>query len=199
MKIMKKFLLLFFLIGLFVPVVADAAFYEVNGGPGQAVYTGFVPCGRDLCTVTSEGIAEDVQGRIDATLSAGGTPAHEVLGRACAGRGTMESIPCQICHFFMMADGIIDWVLFMLVPLIAILTISWGGFMLIFAAGDPYKVQRARQIFTATAIGLAIIFGAFALISSILTLPGFVSTSFSFNTILDFGNWFAPNCTVSIP
>jgi len=92
----------------------------------------------------------------------------------CGGEG--EPV-CQLCHFFVMFDNIIDFLLVpcalnggaALVPLVAALMIAIGGFMYILAyAGGvekgPEMISQAKRLFTAVAIGLLIIYGAFLIV-----------------------------------
>jgi len=84
----------------------------------------------------------------------------------CGGEG--EPV-CQLCHFFVMFDNIIDFLLLKIVPPLAALMIAIGGFMYILAyAGGvekgPEMISQAKRLFTAVAIGLLIIYGAFLIV-----------------------------------
>lgn len=79
---------------------------------------------------------------------------------------------CQLCHFFVLFERIIDFVLFKLVPPIAVLMLVIGGVMFFFAAGNPGALARAKSIITTTVIGLIIIYVAFLLIGMFLLSIG---------------------------
>jgi type IV secretory pathway VirB2 component (pilin) len=51
---------------------------------------------------------------------------------------------------------------------IALLMFVWGGFLWTTSAGNDEKVKKAKQIFTQSVLGLVIIFGAYAILTTIL-------------------------------
>ena len=106
----------------------------------------------------------------------GKTATYEGLvpcGKSEKGPGETDEVtmPCQFCHFFVMFDGIVDFVL-ELVIIIGVLMLTIGGFMFLFAGGSPALLARAKSILTSTAIGLVIIFAAYLIIGTILQAIG---------------------------
>lgn len=100
----------------------------------------------------------------------------------CGGEG---ELPCQLCHFFVLFNNIIKFLLIpcalnkgaALVPLIAALMIAIGGFMYMIAyvggiEKGPEMTSQAKRLFTAVAIGLLIIYGAFIIIGTFLWFIG---------------------------
>jgi len=87
----------------------------------------------------------------------------------CGGEGEPA---CQLCHIFVMFDSIIKFVLFKLVPPLAVFMIVIGGIMFIFAAGSPGTLEKAKKVLTATVIGLVIIFGAWIIINTFFMIIG---------------------------
>jgi len=83
-----------------------------------------------------------------------------------------QTVPCQLCHFFVMIDNWIDRLLFMIVPPLAVLMIAIGGGMYIISQGNPEMLSRAKRLFTAVVIGLLIIYGAFLIIGLFLNFIG---------------------------
>ena len=79
---------------------------------------------------------------------------------------------CSLCYLFVMFDNIIDFLLFYIVPPLAALMIAIGGGMYIFAFGRPEMISRAKSLFTAVAIGLLIIYGAWVFVNTFLTVIG---------------------------
>lgn len=80
--------------------------------------------------------------------------------------------PCQLCDFFVMFDRIVDFVLFSIVPPIAVLMLVISGMMFFLAKGDPSALNKAKAVLTATLMGLAIIFSAFLFINLFFNLIG---------------------------
>ena len=51
---------------------------------------------------------------------------------------------------------------------VALLMFVWGGFLWISSAGSAEKAKKAKQVFANAVLGLVIIFGAYAILSTIL-------------------------------
>lgn len=101
--------------------------------------------------------------------------------------GIDESQPCQLCHVFVLTNNIIFGLIYrVLVPMIAVLMFILGGFYLLTAAGRPDWFNKAKNIMTATVVGLAIIFLALVLVNILLDALGVTDTSLK-------GNWWSPN------
>ncbi len=86
--------------------------------------------------------------------------------------GNVPSCPCELCDLFVMIDRVLDFLLFKIVPVLAALMIAIGGFMYIFALGKPETISQAKRLFTAVAIGLLIIYGAWVIINTFFVLIG---------------------------
>ena len=103
----------------------------------------------------------------------------------CGGPGQSQ---CQFCHLFILFDNIVDFVLFTLVPPIAVLMLVIGGAMLFFAAGNPGKLTDAKSIFSSVIIGLILVYGAWVIAGLF-----FATIGVSDWTGLESG-WFTFNC-----
>lgn len=101
-------------------------------------------------------------------------------GTSCPQEGFVpcgtEGCPCELCDLFVMFDRIIDFVLFNIVPPIAVLLLVVSGIMFFTAGGDPAGVGKAKKMLWATLIGLGIIYGSFLAISTFLTVIGVAET-----------------------
>lgn len=174
----KKIFLIIFLGGLLFPLISLAGTYIA--GDADICYEGLVPCGKEVY----------VGGSWEDGKCIGGVPTF---------------IRCQFCHFFVMLDGAIDFVLFKLVPPIAILMLVIGGVMFMFAhlggaemlpgggAGGPKMLGQAKKVITSVVIGLIIIFAAWIIIDLFFSLIGVAEW-----TGLQEG-WFTINCQVQLP
>ncbi len=79
-----------------------------------------------------------------------------------------ENCPCALCDFFVMFDRIIKFLLFKIVPPLAIFMVAIGGFMLIFSyagGAGPDMLGKAKKLFSAVAIGLLIIYSAWLIVN----------------------------------
>lgn len=153
MKKYRLFLVLtiiIFLGSLFFPLASLAGKYKTAAGK-NVCYEGLVPCGKEVWV--------------------GGV----WQGGKCVG-GTLTKVDCQFCHFFVMLDGIIDFVLFTLVPPIAVLMLVISGVMFFFVAGKPESANKAKGILTSVVLGLVIIYGAWLIINTFFTFIGLADT-----------------------
>ena len=115
-------------------------------------------------------------------------------GRACNDPSTEdidESKPCELCDFFVMLDRIIDFLLFRIVPVLAALMIAIGGGMYIISQGDPGKLSRVKELFTAIVYGLLIIYGAWVFVNTFFMLIG-INDFNEFKTLPQ--NWWKIPC-----
>jgi len=168
----QKLKILFFIVflgSLFFPLIS-LAFVNSYESDGKTIYyKGLVPCG---------GLRTDSEGNPYGRRAI--PPDRKIPSGYVAISDTemAEATPhCQLCHFFVMFDGIIDFLLFKIIPPLAALMIAIGGFMYIFAyAGGvekgPEMTSQAKRLFTAVAIGLLIIYGAFIIIGTFLQFIG---------------------------
>lgn len=83
-----------------------------------------------------------------------------------------QTVPCQFCHFFVLFKNIVDFILFKIVPVLAILMIVIGGVIFFAAVGNPAKVSQAKSLFSSIAIGLVILYGAWLLINLFFLIIG---------------------------
>jgi hypothetical protein len=95
--------------------------------------------------------------------------------------------PCKFCHIFVMFNTIYVFVL-KAVGIIATLMVVIGGANILLAGGRTAWLERGKNILTAAAIGLLIIFGAWIIINAVFTAIGVSDW-----TGLD-GGWFQINC-----
>lgn len=114
-----------------------------------------------------------------ASLAAGLVP--------CGGDG---ELPCQLCHFFVIFDRIVDFIMFTLVPVVAVLMLVIGGVMFFLATGNPGALSQAKSVITATILGLIIVYAAWIIVNTFLVIVGVADW-----TGLATG-WFSIDCPV---
>ena len=165
-KISSLFLIVFFG-GLILPLTSFAGVYQADGS--TIYYEGLVPCGKEVLK----------------------DPAWDVHNKKYEG-GTPLVIHCQFCHFFVMVDGIIDFLLINIVPPLAVLMIVAGAIMFYFGGGKPELISKGKTIIKSVAIGLFLIYGAFMIVGTLLTVLGVVEW-----TGLTSGNWFKIGCQIT--
>jgi ABC-type nickel/cobalt efflux system permease component RcnA len=60
---------------------------------------------------------------------------------------------------------------YLVIP-VAVIMIAWGGISMAISAGNESKFKKGREIMTAAAIGLVIIFAAWLIISAVTNFLG---------------------------
>lgn len=83
--------------------------------------------------------------------------------------------PCTLCHFFLMLQRIVNYLLFSIAPILAVLMIVIGGAMMMSAYASQSgaeKINQSRKLFGAIVVGLIIIYGAWILINMFLATIG---------------------------
>ena len=174
-------------------------------------YDGLVPCGKKVCKFdpTIAGTADPCIGKrgaeyLDCQLAAGKgleQACGEIGGTMVVGKKVGEyytGFPCTFCHFFVMLDGIIDFVLFQLVPVIAVLMLVIAGVMYVGAIfelvpGGWETFSRAKKIFTSIIIGLVIIYAGWLVINlffNVIEVAEWTGLR---------GGWFSIKCPIALP
>lgn len=111
-------------------------------------------------------------------------------GLVPCGGGSPEP-PCQLCHFFVMGQGIVNFLLFTIVPPLAVLMVVVGGGMFILGSGyDPSLINKGKSVLTSVAIGLLIIYGSWVLVNTFFVMIGLADW-----TGLASG-WWQINCSI---
>ncbi len=178
----KKFLIALFLILLF-PALGRAlnsytACHDVSSGvcvaPTYTVcFDGLVPCGKKVW--------------------------YQVGAADCNNTAGMNTTTthCQLCHFFIMFNVAVDFLIWKIALPLAALMIIIGGILYLlalleFLPGGPQTLNQARQLLTGVFIGIFIIFAAWFLINIFFTLIGVADW-----TGLKEG-WFEIDCPVKL-
>ncbi len=116
-------------------------------------------------------------------------PTVNAAGLVPCGRntGTPEEMrPCTTCDLFALASRIMNFVLFTIVPAVAVLFYLIGGLMILLSRGSPGLVATGKNFFWNTTWGLVIIFGAWMLTNTVLkSLVGDSDIS---------NNWYSIQC-----
>jgi len=90
-------------------------------------------------------------------------------GRSCDDPTTEinEAAECDFCHFFYLLKNIIDWIVFRIAPVLAVLLVVFGGFILATSRGNPGQSQKGKDILIWTFAGLAVIFVSWLVVNSL--------------------------------
>ncbi len=79
-----------------------------------------------------------------------------------------EREPCTICDTLKLADNIIDFILFIVVPAVAVLMYLIAGLMILLGGANTNLVATGTSIFKTTSYGLVIIFAAWMITNTVI-------------------------------
>jgi hypothetical protein len=117
-------------------------------------YDGLVPCGKEV----------DIREYTNKCN----------VNNDCMGTTTIN---CQLCHFFIMLNAIINFVVMDLVPPVSVLLIVYAGILIYFGGESSKMLSSGKNIIKYVAIGLFLIYGSFMLVGELLTILGATSQS----------------------
>jgi len=168
----NKILIVMVFVGILIPTVfvIAAGTYTLTNGK-VVCYEGMIPCGKNMfcggvingnqCAGTSAG--------------SGATGCKPTMGGAkCTNSGApscIVTIDCQLCHFFILAKGILSFVVKIVLSVSALLIVV-GGFMYLVCSSDSGCISRANSIFKSVAIGVAIMFAAWVIVGTVFVQLG---------------------------
>ncbi len=167
----KKFIYFFALL-LFLSVFVFPASclakntYQIKDGP-KVEYEGFVPCGKCVCPVDKAVAIDNLP-----DLVADNTKKFCVAGPTATCPNPEVFLHCQLCHFFVMADNAIDYLMIDIIPILAVLMLIIGGVMFYFSGANPGLMGRAKTLLKSIVIGIFLIYGAYMVVNYFLVIVG---------------------------
>ncbi|MDD3735097.1 MAG: peptidoglycan-binding protein [Candidatus Pacebacteria bacterium] len=100
----------------------------------------------------------------------------------CLGRCDQHLVPCSmtnnpgpkcnLCYLFKLIQNIICYLTWCIAGPLAVISILIAGIMYLTARGNPSQISLAKDIIRATVLGLVIVFGAWIIVNTIITLLG---------------------------
>ena len=117
-------------------------------------------------------------------------------GRQCDDTSTEpdETLPCGFCHFFGLFKNVLDWIIFAIAPILGILLIVIGGFLILTSRGSPAQLTQGKDFIKWTLLGFAIMLISWVLINSIFSVLQLQEW-----TGLQVGNWWKVSCNTGGP
>ena len=121
-----------------------------------------IDCGGASCAACAAGPSGSSSGLIPCGRDAddGNTP-------------WVETDPCTLCHIILMGQLIIEFLVKM-AAIFAILALVGGGLVYVFAAGRQGTIEKAKTMIKYALLGFVVVFIAWAVISSILAMMGYI-------------------------
>jgi len=81
---------------------------------------------------------------------------------------------------YVLIPGVINFILYTLVPALAILWFAFAGFKMMTSMGDPGKFNEGKNMIIYGAIGIVLIFSAYIIVEAFLKLIGAQDWVFQF-------------------
>ena len=178
-KTIKFLFAVIFLISALFPLTAAAVAGTYRADGTTVCYEGLVPCG----------------------LNKPYWPGGSVSGGTCQGDKQGAGIPCQLCHFVIMFNAVIDFFIKDIVFPVAILLAVISGVLFLLSGSNPGLLQKAKGTLLNVATGLLLIFAAWIIINFLLSFIGLAEwTGLVDNPeTSQTEGWFMINCPIKLP
>ncbi len=144
----------------------------------RGCYDGLVPCGKKVGVVIyNKDLSEEEQ-----------------CQRAPVTKGIVH---CQLCHVFVMINGIINYIFIDIIPWLAIFMFVIGGVMFYFGGAKPELTSKAKSLIKSVAIGLGLAYSSFLIVGLFLTVLGAAEVG-PVKEVWDSDHFFKINCPVRV-
>ncbi|HOS88086.1 MAG TPA: hypothetical protein PL093_00575 [Candidatus Pacearchaeota archaeon] len=80
----------------------------------------------------------------------------------CCGNAGQD--PCTFNDIFCLVSKIVNFILFTIIPALAVIWFTYAGFIILTAAGNPNKVKQGRDMITYACLGILIAYSAWMLV-----------------------------------
>ena len=87
--------------------------------------------------------------------------------------GGQINVPCTFDHVLVLINNVVNFLLFKLAVPLAAIVFVYAGVQLITSGGSSEGMQKAKAIFTSTAMGLILAVAAWLIIHTLLTIVGY--------------------------
>ncbi len=84
----------------------------------------------------------------------------------------VKSTPCTLCHLYTLAQNIMGFLMWQVVPIIAIFAFSWAGFKILISGDNPGLRSEGFGIMKKTLVGILIVFSSWIIINEVLLFFG---------------------------
>lgn len=81
---------------------------------------------------------------------------------------TAYPTPCSLCHLYILIQWILDFMMWYIAPVVAVLAIGWAGFKILISGDNPGLRNKGFEIIRTTVTGLVIMFAAWVVINEAL-------------------------------
>ncbi len=72
--------------------------------------------------------------------------------------------PCTFDDFFVLVNSVIRFIVYVLVPPLAVMWFAFGGITMMTAGGDPSKIETGKRMITYGVVGVLVVYGAWIVV-----------------------------------
>lgn len=83
-----------------------------------------------------------------------------------------EEPPCNFGYIIVLAQNVIEFLIFKLAAPLAALVIAWAGFLYVTSAANPGQREKAKKILTNVVLGFVIALAAWLIVKTLLSSLG---------------------------
>lgn len=161
-----------------------------DGQERMVCYEGIVPCGKSVTVDTDNKLENDPKVYWDKD------------NKVCAGTKegeTKKIVNCQLCHFFVIIDSIMDFIMVDIVPPLTVAVLVIGGALFYFSGAKPELRNKSVTLFKNVLIGLVLIYGAYMIVGIFLMILGAAEMN-PLKSIFDSSKGiFSITCPIEVP
>lgn len=111
--------------------------------------------------------------------------------------GTHIVNPCTFCHFFALIQNVYNFLIFIIVPPVAVLMVAIGGFFWLTAGGSASRVQKGWGVLKTVGIGLLMVYVSWLVVSFGINLIAKDIVKYNPAVWYDPTSWFKVGCLLS--
>lgn len=82
-------------------------------------------------------------------------------------------VPCTFDHALILINNVVNFLLFYLAVPLAAVVFTYAGIQLLISGGSSEGMQKAKAVFTSTALGLILAVAAWLIIHTLLAIVGY--------------------------
>ena len=162
-------------------------FYKIGGDGSDPTSTGamYTPQAYSFTTLQASTTAPTVGTLVDTVTDATGPVFAIANGPAstttaptlvpCGGPGQPD---CNFTYLLTMINTLIGYLIFYIIPCIAVILILYAGFLLLTSAGNEEKVTSARKMLLQAVLGVLVVTIAWVLVKWVMIALGYNSAIF---------------------
>lgn len=109
--------------------------------------------------------------------------------------GGSSETPCTLCYIYVLAQNVMNFLMWQVTPIIAIFAFSWAGFKILISGPNPGLRSEGFGIMKKTLVGMFIVFSSWIIVNETLLFFSGTSTTDKVGGVLS-SPWNAVKCVL---